>query len=173
MILSINTVTKAGQARQFTMKLNALEVGLDAINEIVNTGDMLLSVHLLEGNSVLALPVDAFDGRPMGALIQALKEQYTQILDKPFSPPAVQRNKLVNLILRQRDRHEAYIVRLQTAVSCTQQRLQRAQESFRNEPAQSRLITHLTVSLERYHEHLVAAVNQRTRIDVDLRKLAW
>ena len=173
MIIAIITRTKYGHERCFSALVNSLETGLDAIDGIVATGDTLLRAQVFDGNQVLTLPIEAFDERPLLAPIQTLEKEYNRILSQPQTPLANRSDKLLEVLGRAQDGHEAYIARLQAAIVSLQQRLARAQKNVIDTLQPSPQINQLTANLERYQRLLAIAIDRRVCIEAGLRMVRW
>ena len=90
-----------------------------------------------------------------------------------MTPSAIRSDKLLVLLSRDLDRHEAYIAHLQIAMASTRQQLTDAQESFIDNFRPSQRINQLTNNLERYQRLLAIAIDRRATLEARLRMVRW
>ncbi|QDK80814.1 hypothetical protein EXU85_20265 [Spirosoma sp. KCTC 42546] len=81
MIFFITTLDRQGDYRHFHFDLPELETGLEVLNRIVAKGEVLVNVTLIDGSSIIHLPIAAFDGQPCQAAIHALELDWRELLN--------------------------------------------------------------------------------------------
>jgi len=67
-----------------------LEVVLELLNGLQARGEKITSAYLWDQNQRLSLPLEAFDGQPMELALQALKQQWEQVLSQPVASQPVE-----------------------------------------------------------------------------------
>lgn len=170
-MISITTRTRQGEKRHFTCKTETLEAGLAAVNGIAATEDILLRVHLFDKASLIALPLEAFDGQPMEQPLTILQKEWEGVLQKPIDWESVQRQRLISDNRRHLNRQAAYITRLEEAIAQTQQRVNLHPEPLIGYLDQTRSSANLWGILHQYQRQLAQAVGRRERMLNELAQL--
>jgi hypothetical protein len=87
MMFVMTTLDSKGDIREFHFQVNRLEAGLDFISGLVARKETILSVYVVDKDTLTPLPVDAFDGSSLSEGIRQLQAEWKQILTKPRTEP--------------------------------------------------------------------------------------
>ncbi|MVM36769.1 hypothetical protein GO730_02295 [Spirosoma sp. HMF3257] len=86
MILLFTVYHRQKGIKSFSLYPFSLEAGLDFINYVCSQQDnKLISIHLIERETVTELPVAAFNGVPFSKNIHELEQVWQALLPKPLS----------------------------------------------------------------------------------------
>ncbi|MVM35518.1 hypothetical protein GO755_36190 [Spirosoma sp. HMF4905] len=85
MIYFITTLDQQSNFRHFHFDHAELEAGFDVLNRIVAQGDVLVKAIVIDGKSIIHLPVEAFDGQSCQSAINALEREWSKLLDRPIN----------------------------------------------------------------------------------------
>jgi hypothetical protein len=85
MMFVLTTLNGGGDRQKFSFRLNTLEAGLDFISSLAARKETILSVYVVDKDSLTPLPADAFDGSLLSTGIGQLQAQWKQLLTKPPS----------------------------------------------------------------------------------------
>lgn len=80
MLLFLSALDTSGQQRDFSLWFDNLELCLDSVNALSKAGNHLLRIEIIDEDSCLYLPVDAFDGTSFTKTLLALEQEWTQLL---------------------------------------------------------------------------------------------
>lgn len=80
MLLSLSAIDEQGNIRNFHTQFDNLETAFDFLTYVVTQGHVLVEVYILDGNSWISLPLEAFDGQPISPVLQQLEQQWKHIL---------------------------------------------------------------------------------------------
>jgi hypothetical protein len=76
-MLFFSCINAEGEYRDCMYGGPTLEAGLDVVNDVVRNGAQLTVVHLrYYESSTIQLPVEAFDGYPIGDSVGELEEEW-------------------------------------------------------------------------------------------------
>ena len=119
MFLFITTLKQQSCQQNFMCQVSSLVEAFDFLNTIVKLGDTLISARIADQGSVIQLPVEAFDGHPVGDLITALQQEWERILKQPLRQPSLPSidDELYKRWLRARQTREG---NLRTMIDATQ-----------------------------------------------------
>ncbi|GAB3903832.1 hypothetical protein GCM10028803_32900 [Larkinella knui] len=70
-----------GEILTHSLFANEIEIHMEILNQYTNTGHKVLSAHLIDQNARRTnLPLEAFDGEPIGDWMRQLQREYEQAL---------------------------------------------------------------------------------------------
>ncbi|UHG94836.1 hypothetical protein [Spirosoma oryzicola] len=161
MFLQFTTLTKDRQWREFSCQLDELEVGLDVLLSIVKMGDQLINAYLTDGDSRLALPVEAFEGDSFSEPIGQLKREWEQLLAQPPVSQSLtsvdwRKTEVIEPLIALKQRR---IDGLQDTLNQMQQLLYTTELGMQEGPYKTRLITHYELIINRYTNSIARIEN--------------
>ncbi len=153
MILLLTILHKDKGFKSFSFSAPTLETGLDIINSLRKPSEQLLSVQLVEGESVTKLPTDVFDGRAFAGPMHELALEWRTLLSGPATKPpkpkpprsarqlkrAAATQERIDLLLKQAELMEARLAILTTTLTRLEAQYQRTSSTSRNHQFISRL----------------------------------
>lgn len=80
MYIQFCALTRDNQPRRFSFRVEALEQGLDVINQLVSSGESLIEIYLRDNKSLLRLPVEGFDGELCSEPMSRLQTEWERVL---------------------------------------------------------------------------------------------
>lgn len=86
MMFRLEAIDIHQEIRQFLYQVNRLETGFEFLNHIVDRGNILISVDLIEDDHRMSLPIEAFDGFSFLPVLRQLELEWVSILAKPLRP---------------------------------------------------------------------------------------
>lgn len=143
MLLLLVTRDDKGHSRPFSCQIPQLESAFEVLTSIVATGDVLVSVDLIDHQHGLSLPTEAFDGEPIGPHLEKLEAEWTALLARPVSLQMVYQ-LLADMATRIQENNQARIDRLELAIHQTERHIQQVQHQVYLEACQVRLELQLT-----------------------------
>ncbi|GAB3942051.1 hypothetical protein GCM10028805_06190 [Spirosoma harenae] len=81
MFVLISSITTQGEVKYFSFRVPTLEIVFNVLSQIRKTGDSLLSIQVIDGNQVLFLPAEAFDGQDFSQPLSELEQQWKRLLE--------------------------------------------------------------------------------------------
>lgn len=82
MLLCFTLIDLKNQARYYSWWFNDLETTFDALNYLIAEGNQLIKAELVDKESCISLPPEAFDGNPSSASLQELEREWQRLLNK-------------------------------------------------------------------------------------------
>jgi hypothetical protein len=82
MLLSFHVQSPLEETSIYNLECKEIEQYIDVLNHYVVSGYKLLSACLIDDDGIQTeLPLEAFDGNPVGEYIRKLQMEYQQVLD--------------------------------------------------------------------------------------------
>ena len=153
MIFFLTALNRQGEMRTFWLSTE-IEAGFTFLDNAVRRGDTLISVAIMEGSQKSQLPIDIFDGQAWRPELDALKNEWKQILSHPAPINALYKRRLSTLKNKRAQRHQVCIARLEQLVTEAQHRLDRVRDGVHSEPCRSRMLHQLEKTLKRHQQNL-------------------
>ncbi|QMW06710.1 hypothetical protein [Spirosoma foliorum] len=85
MIFLVIAVNRQGNVRHLLFNHSELEAGFEVLNRLVARGHMLAQAILVDDESTIHLPVEAFDGHWGQSTIQELEHAWRVLLMNPLN----------------------------------------------------------------------------------------
>jgi hypothetical protein len=80
MVFSVTAVDEQGLIREYYGRCDKLEEVVDLIADVITQGCRLLNAHIMDKNSSIPLPLEAFDHQSLSPMLHALEQEWEQIL---------------------------------------------------------------------------------------------
>jgi hypothetical protein len=159
-LLSV-TMDREGNFRPFFCHVPKLEAAFDVLGTITATGDVLISVDLIDNGQRTPLPVEAFDGEPVGTHIKNLEHDWQALLNKPISLKSAHNRLLTGFSRLLHATYQTRIDWLELAIDDTNSRIRDLPHTPHWESCCVRLELQITLYLRQLEQ---AQIGQR-RID--------
>ncbi|QDK81129.1 hypothetical protein EXU85_21930 [Spirosoma sp. KCTC 42546] len=154
MIFYLTAVNQQGERQKFYFENSELEKGFEVLTNISSRGHVLLNASVCDGDSLLQLPVEAFDGQPCLPAIRALEQEWLTVLKSPTPVKSICHSWASEFITNRINRHESSIVKLEMAISRMQHRLANVQSINSKESYRSTSLRQLEHTLNRFQSSL-------------------
>ena len=154
MIFFLTAIGHKGECREFSFMDSELETGFGFLDYISSKGHLLLRASVNDGENLLQLPVEAFDGQTGLPIIQALAQEWQALLNTPIKAKLNCQQRAAELMASRINRHERCIIKLEMALSRTQIQLAHMQTINSKESYRSRTIHQLELTLNRFQASL-------------------
>lgn len=168
MIVSFTAIEPSLEIREFSCSFPKLEMALDVLSRIVGNGDKMLSVKVIDETNQIQLPPEAFDGQPMAEAIQALEEQWQDILQKPVQSKVVSQNLRIDVARQQLSMYDRKIHNFTHVVDHFELLRQQTEREFQYDPIKAKLLGRYDKMLATYRQYVARAEASR---EVVLKKL--
>ncbi|MFD2570312.1 hypothetical protein ACFSUS_06680 [Spirosoma soli] len=100
LLLFLKAFDKYKDVREFSCGLNDIESALDFLSKLTTKGETLIDACIIEDDSRLDLPVNAFDGELFKGPLKQLESQWQQLLKKPIADTPVDKEAVKGYIQR-------------------------------------------------------------------------
>jgi hypothetical protein len=154
MVFSLRAIDSQGQQREFAYHIHAYESGLDVLSMIVAQGSILLEAQMLEGNKVIELPLEVFDGTSFSDVMQGLEQEWQCVLNQPAESTEQYADEYIQLthqIVDQHQTHTAHLEEMRTQVD----KLLPQTDIMAGDPPKGRLVSYSATPIDSLDARLV------------------
>ena len=171
MIFLLTTVDETGQTREFSSHLDKLERGFDLANEIVAMGHVLLRVRLIDQDTVMNLPLDAFTGESFSDNLQQLEQEWKAILQTPVGHQELARQTHRQDIQRRLALYEARIASTEGIISRLMALIERARQLEAIKGRGGQFVQHYQSLVDSFDKQLTQIYQMRHQLQQRLHQL--
>lgn len=170
MLLRLTVIDSQNRTRKLYLQIKQPEQGFDVVNHIVASAEKLMSAQLVDGKTVVDLPVDSFDPGLSVEQNTDLEREWQAVLKKPHLTATEFYSALLEITRKQLAACESRIARFEPLVSRIDALLAHVQTMNISREARQTLENNYEQALSRYrqqlanayltHQHLLDLINK-------------